>query len=313
MKLLVPTAAATDLEVPDLVELVRYDPEGPVPAEHADAVGLVAWGNAAGTLEDAARRLTSLRWVQGLAAGPDSVLAAGFAPDVVLCSGVGLHTPTVTEHALALVLALVRRLPASAAAQAEQRWARELGGTQPLHPPGPVTTLLDARVTVWGFGAIGQRLGQVLAGLGAHVTGVARTAGERGGLPVVGPDGLDEVLAATDVLVLVLPSGPATDSALDARRLTLLPDHAYVVNVGRGSTVDEDALVSALRAGTLAGAALDVAATEPLPPGSPLWDAPHLVLTPHAAGGRPVGAAALIRQNLDALLAGRPLRNVLPR
>jgi phosphoglycerate dehydrogenase-like enzyme len=86
-----------------------------------------------------------------------------------------------------------------------------------------------------------------------------------------------------------------------------------VVNVGRGSTVDEAALVEALTGGRIAGAALDVTEVEPLPAASPLWDAPNLVLTPHAAGGRPVGADELIAANLTALLTGRQLRNVVER
>jgi phosphoglycerate dehydrogenase-like enzyme len=313
MKLLLPDSLPLSPRVPDGVDVVTYDAGAPVPDEHLDAEALVLWGNARDDVAAVAGRMPALRWVQTLAAGPDSVLAAGFADDVVITSGVGLHTATVTEHALALTLALVRRLPASARAQAEHRWARELGGLQPLHPQGPVTTLLDARVLVWGFGQIGQNLAGLLRGLGAHVRGVARTAGDRAGFPVVAESDLEAELAATDVLVMILPADAATEGALDAARLAALPDHAYVVNVGRGTTVDEDALHAALTAGTIAGAALDVTAVEPLPAGSPLWEAPNLVLTPHAAGGRPVDADTLIAENVAALAAGRPLRNVVER
>jgi phosphoglycerate dehydrogenase-like enzyme len=313
MKVLLPDALPLSPAVPEGVDLVTYDAGAPVPDEHLDAEGLVVWGNAADDVAAVAGRMPHLRWVQTLAAGPDMVLAAGFPDDVVITSGVGLHSPTVTEHALALTLALVRRLPASARAQAEHRWARELGGNQPLHPEGRVTTLLDARVLIWGFGQIGQTLAGLLRGLGARVRGVARSAGERAGFPVVAEADVDQELARTDVLIMILPAAPATERALDAARLAALPDHAYVVNVGRGTTVDEEALVAALTAGGIAGAALDVTAVEPLPAESPLWDAPGLVLTPHAAGGRPVGADELIGHNLAALVAGRPLRNVVER
>jgi phosphoglycerate dehydrogenase-like enzyme len=314
MKLLLPDSLPLSPRVPDGVDVVTYDAGAPVPDAHLDAEALVVWGSAKDDVAAVAGRMPSLRWVQTLAAGPDSVLAAGFPDDVVITSGVGLHSATVTEHALALTLALVRRLPASARAQDEHRWARELGGTQPLHPEeGPVTTLLDARVLVWGFGQIGQTLAGLLRGLGAHVTGVARSAGERAGFPVVAEADLDAELRRTDVLVMILPADPSTDRALDAGRLAALPDHAYVVNVGRGTTVDEDALVAALTGGTLAGAALDVTAVEPLPAGSPLWDAPNLLLTPHAAGGRPVHADELIAHNVAALVQGEPLRNVVER
>lgn len=313
MKLLLPDALPLSLPAPDGVELVVYDAGAPVPDEHLDAEALVAWGSSVEDLAAVAGRMPRLRWVQALHAGPDAVLAAGFPDDVIVTSGAGLHSATVTEHALALTLALVRRLPASARAQAEHRWATELGGLQPLHPEGPVTTLLDARVLVWGFGQIGQTLAGLLRGLGAQVRGVARSAGDRAGFPVVADADVDAELPATDVLVMILPAGTATDRALDAARLAALPDHAYVVNVGRGSTVDETALHHALSAGTIAGAALDVTAVEPLPADSPLWDAPGLLLTPHAAGGRPVHAERLIGANLAALLAGEPLQNVVER
>jgi phosphoglycerate dehydrogenase-like enzyme len=313
MKLLLPDSLPLAPAVPEDVETVRYDASAPVPDEHLNAEALVVWGSSSADLRAVAGRMPRLRWVQSLAAGPDSVLAAGFPEDVVISSGSGLHDRPVTEHALALTLALVRRLPAAVRAQQEHRWADELGGLQPLHPEGAVTTLLGARVLVWGFGSIGQTVAPFLEQLGAEVRGVARSAGERSGFAVVAEEDLRQELGQTDVLIMILPSTAATTRALDADRLAALPEHAYVVNVGRGSTVDEPALIAALSEGRIAGAALDVTSTEPLPPDSPLWDAPNLLLTPHAAGGRPVGADELIAANLGALLAGRELRNVVER
>jgi phosphoglycerate dehydrogenase-like enzyme len=313
VKLLLPNSVPLDPALPDGVEAVRYDATAPVPDEHLDAEALVVWGNRPDDLRAVAGRMPRLRWIQTLAAGPDVVLGAGFADDVVVTSGVGLHDRPVTEHALALVLALLRRLPAAIAAQVEHRWADELGGLQPLHPDGAVTTLLGARVLVWGFGNIGQNLAPLLEALGAQVRGVGRSAGERAGFPVVAEDELDAELRQTDVLVMILPATEATTHALDAARLTALPRHAFVVNVGRGTTVDEPALVAALTERGIAGAALDVTEVEPLPADSPLWDAPNLLLTPHAAGGRPVGSDELVAANLEALLAGGELRNVVAR
>ena len=313
MKLLLPDSVPLDPALPEGVEAVRYDAAAPVPDEHLDAEALVVWGNRPGDLRAVAGRMPQLRWVQTLAAGPDVVLSAGFPDDVVVTSGVGLHDRPVTEHALALVLALLRRLPEAIAAQAEHRWADELGGLQPLHPDGRVTTLLGARVLVWGFGNIGQNLAPLLQALGAQVRGVGRSAGERAGFRVVAQDELEAELRQTDVLVMILPATEATTHALDAARLAALPRHALVVNVGRGTTVDEPALVAALTEGGIAGAALDVTEVEPLPADSPLWDAPNLLLTPHAAGGRPVGADELVGANLEALLTGRELRNVVAR
>lgn len=313
MKLLLPDSVPLAPDLPEGVVAVTYAASAPVPDEHLDAEAMVVWGNSAADLAAVAGRMPNLRWVQTLAAGPDAVLSAGFAEDVVITAGSGLHDLTVTEHALALTLSLVRRLPAAGRAQVEHRWADELGGLQPLHPEGPVTTLIGARVLVWGFGAIGQTLAPVLSALGAEVRGAARRAGERSGFPVVAEEVLQQELGRTDVLIMILPSTAGTDRALDARRLGALPAHAYVVNVGRGSTVDEPALVAALAEGRLAGAALDVTETEPLPADSPLWDAPNLVLTAHAAGGRPVGADDLVAVNAAALLAGRTLRHVVDR
>ena len=254
--------------------VVAYAMNEPVPEEHTDAEMLVTWSSPPKILADAARRLPHLRWVQTLSAGPDVALRAGFGPDVVISSGQSLHDDTVTEHTLALVLATVRRIDVSLAAQREHHWAKEIAFAQGDPVTGREYTLDGARVTVWGFGSIALRLSPLLTALGAQVTGVASHAGERSGYPVVGPDGLDALLAETDLLVSLLPAIPATRHILDARLLGLLPPSARFVNVGRGATVDEAALADALRSGRLAGAALDVMETEPLPEDSPLWDVP---------------------------------------
>ncbi len=313
MKILVPDTVPLDpaeLRSDDL-EPVGYRVAEPVPEEHVDAEALVAWVNPPAQLADAARRLTRLRWVQDLAAGPAATLQAGFPDHVLLTSGRSLHDRTVAEHALALTLAAARHLHLAVRAQIGHRWAPELGGLQPHDNAQGFTTLRDATVVIWGFGGIGRTLAPLYAALGAHVVGVARTPRTDGPFTVV--DDVDAVLPTADVLVNILPAGRSTDGSLDARRLGLLPRTAWVVNVGRGSTVDEDALADALRTGGLAGAALDVTQTEPLPVDSPLWDLPNVLLTPHAAGGRPLGAAALIAANAQALLSGDRLTNLVER
>ncbi|MHA7132492.1 phosphoglycerate dehydrogenase [Oerskovia turbata] len=295
------------------VEVVVYDAAAPLPSGHHDAEVLVVWANSPENLADAATSLTRLRWVQTLAAGPDAVLAAGFAPDVVVTNGRSLHDGPVAEHALTLTLAAVRRLDRLGAAQRDRRWDTDLQREQADPATAGRFTLAGANVTIWGFGSIAAALAPLYTALGARVTGVASSAGERCGFPVVTDDDLPRVLATTDVLVSLLPAIPATRHAFDAARIGQLPDHAWFVNVGRGATVDEDALVEALREGRLGGAALDVTDAEPLPADSPLWDAPNTIITPHVAGGRPQGASALVLENLENLRAGRPLRNVVPR
>ncbi len=290
------------IDFPEGVESVLIDENAPVPPEHRDAEALVLWGtnpDLAGFLAE----LPKLRWIQTLMAGPDRIIAANPPSDVIITNGRHFHDATVAEHALALALANVRRIPRSLELQTEHEWATaELGGMQPLHPAGRVTTLWESAVAIWGFGAIGQEIARRFAVLGAHVTGIAHSAGERAGFPVVGPEGLADTLRATDVLVMVLPTRPDTTNILDADTLALLPAKAQVVNVGRGSTIDEDALIAALTARRLSAAAIDVAAAEPLPADSPLWDTPNLIITPHAAGGRPVGAEERIAHNVRAML-----------
>jgi phosphoglycerate dehydrogenase-like enzyme len=311
--ILLPTTMADEPTLPPDVRAVRYDVDEPVPADALDAEAIVLWGNGPEQLADTARRLTGLRWVQTLAAGPDAALAAGFADDVVLTSGRGLHDGPVAEHTLALVLAAARRLPDLVRAQAQHRWADELGGMQDAQPGDSFRTLDGAQVLIWGFGSIAARLAPLLSALGARVTGVATVAGDRHGFPVISAFDLPDQLPLTDVLVCLLPATERTRHAVGRDVLDLLPSRAWVVNVGRGTTLDEEALLDALRSGRLAGAALDVFETEPLPAGSPLWDEPRVLVSPHAAGGRPRGAGELVTANLTAYLAGEPLRNVVAR
>jgi phosphoglycerate dehydrogenase-like enzyme len=210
---------------------------------------------------------------------------------------------------LGLLLSAARRFHEMRDYQLQSRWPGHLGGPQPDRPAGAFTTLRDARIVVWGFGNIAKNLVPHLRALGAHVTGVARSAGVRNGFEVYGEDKLPELLPQTDALVMILPGDPSTRHAINAERLRLLPRHAWIVNVGRGSSIDEEALADALDKGELGGAALDVSDVEPLPESSRLWKAPNVIVSPHAAGGRPQGAEALITENLRRFLASQPLKN----
>jgi len=311
---LLPSSIPLSPGLPDGVRAVTYDVEQPLPDDLLDADALVVWGNPTAQLADAARRTGRLRWVQTLAAGPDQVLAAGFPPHVRITSGRGLHDGPVAEHTLALLLAVARRLPELVRAQDAHRWAAELGGRQRLpHEGGEFRSLSGARVLIWGFGSIGARLAPLLTLLGAQVVGVATRPGTRAGYPVLTPAEVPDALPGTDVLVGILPATPATRRVLGAPVFARLPRHAWVVNVGRGATLDEAALLTAIREERLAGAALDVMETEPLPPDSPLWDEQRILLTPHAAGGRPVGADTLLTDNIRAFVRGEPLRNTVAR
>lgn len=309
MKLLYPTSAPLDVQSIEgfSVSLHPYDVKARIPDEHTDADILVTWSNTPDNLKDCAQRLKNLKWIQSLAAGPNDVLGAGFdASKIKITTGVGLHDHTVAEHALGLLLCAARRFFEMRDYQLQSKWPGHLGGS---FPRSDFTTLRGSKVLVWGFGSIAKTLAPMLTLMGAQVKGVARSAGVRNGVEVYGEDKLEELLPETDALVMILPGSASTQNALNAKRLKLLPKHAWVVNVGRGVSVDEDALVDALEGGEVAGAALDVFQTEPLPESSRLWKAPNVVISPHAAGGRPQGSEELIASNLRRFRAEQPLRN----
>ncbi|MDR6687825.1 phosphoglycerate dehydrogenase-like enzyme [Arthrobacter sp. 1088] len=312
MKILVPNTVTLDLSG-SAHHVFVYRVDQPIPDEHLDAEVLVVWQNTSANLADAAQRLSRLKLVQTLAAGPDSVVAAGFADNVAITSGRSLHDGPVAEHALALILATVRRLDQLLEAQKAATWDRAYNAAQSSPDTEQLYTLDGANVTIWGFGSIAGRLAPMLAALGANVTGVAGSRGERYGFPVAAAGELADVLRTTDVLVSILPATPETTNALNDDLLRALPESAIFVNVGRGATVDEDALVAALHEGRLRAAALDVTKEEPLPADSKLWSTPNLIITPHVAGNRPKGTAKLVLANLSALQEGRALTNLVDR
>jgi len=248
-----------------------------------------------------------------LAAGPDAILKAGFRPEAVLCNGVGLHNHPVTEHTLALVLAAARSLPEMFTAQQQGVWDRSLGDIEPIRAEPKFTTLRNARVLIWGYGTIARTLAPVLQQLGATVTGVATTGRDENGVRVIASEDIDTELAHTDVVIMLLPNLPETHDVMHLERMRLLPKHAWIINVGRGNSLNETDLDQALREGVIAGAAIDVAKQEPLPADSPLWNTPRLIITPHAAGGRPVDPEKLIEKNLAKFLAGETLDNLVER
>lgn len=307
MKILIPDTI--ELSLRSDAEVVAYDVTAPVPQEHRDADVLVAWHNRADQLADAAQVMPALRLVQALASGADVVLNAGFAPEVRICSGRSLHDGPVAEHALTLILGAVRRLDRLHDAQRAHRWDAEFIAAQAAPATRGLHTLAGATVTIWGFGSIAAALTPLLRMLGAEVRGIARSSGERAGVAVVAEGESAEVLAVTDVLVSLLPATADTAGLFDAAVFAALKPGAVFVNVGRGATVEEPALIAALESGRLRAAAIDVTQNEPLPADDPLWDAPNLIITPHVAGNRPVGSSALIDENVRRLVAGEELVN----
>ncbi|MGW4444798.1 2-hydroxyacid dehydrogenase [Streptomyces sp. NPDC004682] len=245
--------------------------------------------------------LSNLKAVQSLSAGVEKLLPL-LPPGVDLHNGRGLHDASTAEHALGLILAAQRDLPQWVADQTAGRWE-----------PHFTRSLADARVTIVGYGSIGAALEQRLLACEAQVTRVARRARPKQGVHPVSE--LPELLRTTDIVVLVLPETPETEGLLGAKELAALPDGALVVNVGRGRTLDTDALLAETARGRLR-AALDVTDPEPLPAGHPLRHAPGVLITPHVGGGsaafRP-RAERLIVEQVRRFAAGLPLLNAFPR
>jgi|SRR5690625_891692 len=310
MKLLVPTVIPINIPPQPDVDIVFYDVAKEIPVEHHDARGAVFWLNPAEQVAGMAKALTKLEWAQGLMAGVDVLLAAGFSPDVKICAGVGLHDEPVAEHVVGLILAAARRLDIAVTAQNERRWPEELAGNQTMDRTG-FTTLAGAKVLIWGYGGIGEALAKKLQVFGAEVIGVKRTPEPGALVQTVQPTEVADILPTIDVLVSLLPGTRAAQNTINAEVLGGLPQHAWFISAGRGSAVDEDALVTALREGAIGGAALDVFAVEPLPNSSDLWDAPNLIMTPHSAGGRPRDPEKLIVENLRRLRNGEPLKGLV--
>ncbi|EMC96352.1 hypothetical protein BAUCODRAFT_470845 [Baudoinia panamericana UAMH 10762] len=314
MKLLYPTSLKLDVSKLEGfgIELHPYDVKQQIPDNLLDAEVLVTWCNSPDNFKHAAQNMHKLHWIQSLAAGPNDVLNAGFdTKKIMVTTGSGLHDRTVAEHTLGLLLNAARRFYEMRDYQVQGKWPQHLGGPQPDKVPGTFTTLEDANITIWGFGNIAKYLAPYLTAIGAKVRGVARHAGVRNGIEIYSDDKLAEILPKTDALVMILPGSESTYHALNADRLKLLPKHAWIVNVGRGTCIDEDALNSALDNDAIGGAALDVFEKEPLPESSPLYKQKNVILSPHAAGGRPRDAEQLIADNLRRFIAGQQLKNLV--
>ena len=219
-----------------------------------------------------------LRWLCTPSAGVNQFMGDGVfaSPDAVLTNSSGAYGVTIAEHVTMLILEMLRRQMDYTAIVQRREWIRNL----------PVRSIRGSRITLLGTGDIGQECAVRLRAFGpACLTGVNRSGRNPGELfdRIVPQDQLDSVLPETDILVISLPGTPETFHMLDARRLGLLPEESLVVNVGRGTVIDQKALEAELRAGRLR-AALDVFETEPLPADDTLWDCPNLLMAPHVAG-----------------------------
>jgi phosphoglycerate dehydrogenase-like enzyme len=237
---------------------------------------------------------SSLRWIQSVSAGTDQFPVQILGErGIVLTSARGIHETQVSEHALGLLLAMTRGIATAVSNQAAKNWTR-----------AEVTELHEMTLGVLGLGVIGEGVARRAAAFGMRVIGTKRSPASYDGVAdrVLPAEATLEVFREADAVVITLPGTPETSGIVGASELEALRG-GWLVNVGRGSVIDTDALVEAMDAGTLRGVALDVFDTEPLPASSPLWDTPGILISPHLAGLSPrygVRLAALFERNLAA-------------
>lgn len=256
-----------------------------------------------------------LRWMHCHAAGVSQLMFPEMiSSPVVLTNGSAVMAEPVAEHTVAMMLALAKRIPSALDYQQQGVWGQEqIYGQQP-----PPLDLSGATLGMVGLGAIGREVVKRVRAFGMRVVAVKRDASRGGEVAdrVLGPGGLHELLAESDYVVLAVPESAATMSLIGAAELACMKPTAYLINIARGTLVDETALVEALKQGRIAGAGLDVTAVEPLPAGSPLWTAPNLLLTPHLAAATERlwrRHYEVIAGNLARYLAGEPLLDLVDK
>lgn len=291
----------TDIDVPEGLGAAYYDGVGAPPADLGDVEFYVLPYDRGPEPPKLIKDLPSLRVVQSLSAGVETLVPL-LPGGVRLANGRGLHDLSVAEHALALIHAAQRDLPRWFAQQTRGEWVRE-----------HTRSLADSRVLLVGYGSIGQAVERQLVAAEAVVTRVASRP--RPAEDVHGVAELPALLPEADIVVLILPDTPATRGLIGPGELAALPDDALVINVGRGTAIDTDALLAETRTGRLR-AGLDVVDPEPLPADHPLWTVPGVVITPHIAGGSASfypRAKKLAAEQLRRYAKGEELLNLVER
>ena len=266
-----------------------------------DAEALLAWKFPLAALE----RARALRWIQLSSAGAEQLLPArDRLGRIVVTNTRGIHVDLMADYAFAAMVALTMHFPKFLANQQARTWEQRLS-----------VPLAGRTLGVIGAGAIGGEIARRGGAVGMQVLAVKRTATPvEGAAEVVAPDRLHDVLGRSDFAVLVVPQTAATRGMIGEAALRAMKPTGYLVNIARGSVVDEAALVHALRKQWIAGAALDVFEEEPLSADSPLWSLPNVIVTPHVAG-EPADYARRVAEvfvdNLMRVRRGEPFRNVV--
>ncbi len=258
---------------------------------------------------EAIKANSALKWMHCSFAGIDKVTDPAIYPheNVIVTNSAGAFGPTISEHMICTIIMMMRRMQDYTRQQDKHIWKLL----------GEVRSIDRSTITVVGMGDIGTTFAKKVKAMGATVYGMRRT--QKPSDPcydkVFTIDNLDEAIKDADVVAMCVPGTEGTQGIFDTRRFSVMKDGAYLVNIGRGSAIDQAALAEALKSGKLAGAAIDVATPEPLPADHPLWDAPNILITPHASGNMTLyitreRVVDMFCENVDYYAQGKPLRNL---
>ncbi len=257
-------------------------------------------------------RAHNLRWMQQWGAGADWLMRHPEAveKEFILTSASGVHAIPITEHIFAFLFGLARNFQGAMRDQMAHRWGKSR--------IDDLFELPDKTMLLVGVGAIGAQTARVAAALDMKVIGVRRDPSipAPGVTRMIGADRLLDTLPEADFVVLTVPLTHETEGMIGERELRAMKPSAYLINIGRGKTVDQSALVRALQEGWIAGAGLDVVDPEPLPADSPLWDMPNVILTSHYSGLTPYyddRALSIFLDNLRRYQSGEEMRNVVDK
>ena len=254
-----------------------------------------------------------LKWIHSTSAGVGQLAYPQLVSSgIVVTNASGVFSVPMAEHTIGLLLALARNFPDTVRQQDQKLWSQQFLWDKPQH----LSELSGTTLLIVGFGSIGREIAKRANAFEMQVIGVTRSG--KGDLAhaqkLVSAEKLDELLPQADYVVLTVPETRETKQLFDADRLARMKRGARLINLGRGSAIDEAALVSALETGQLGGAALDVTETEPLSPESPLWSAPNLLITPHTSAISDrlwQRETDLLVQLLERWFDGRELFNVV--
>ena len=288
-------------------EVFFYNAEAEIPQSNFDAD--IIYGFAPSIVKSSKK----LKWLCVPWAGVDSLMTPGYFAneECLLSNAAGAYGVSIAEHMIAVSLVMMRRLNEFFEETRNGQWLK----------PRPQSSLKDCRITVLGTGDIGTTFAnRARAFEPAEITGVCRSGKNSATVydKVLPVSELDSILPQTDLLAMSLPATSETRGILSRERIALLPQGAYIVNVGRGSAIDEDALADALDSGHLGGAALDVFQTEPLPPNNRLWKTKNLIITPHVAGNMTLAHTrnknvSMFLEDLKNFTEGAPLKYLVNR